>query len=201
MKIAIWMVLTGIFLVFLIVGRLLQARALFRTKVMQWTKHKKSVMSPEAAWVYRLAFILTLGIGIGEYIKAGNPVLSTNYTNWTYFGIALLLLGLNNLLNAMAARKQFFWFIQVLAPKEEIPPYSTNGIYARIRNPRDWGMLLVIAGLALVLSLKFTLVFTVLLLFATAYKVSSRDRIMLEKYGKEYISYMNRTKKLIPWVY
>lgn len=201
MKIAIWMVLTAIILLFLIVGRLLQTRALFRTKVMQWAKHHKSVMSPEASWVYKITFLLTLVVAVGEYVKLGNPVMSGEFTSTVIIGFALLALGLNNWLNAMTARKQFFWFVQVLAPKEEIPPYSTNGIYARIRNPRDWGLLLVIAGLACVLSLKFTLVFTILLLFATAYKVSSRDRIMIEKYGKEYINYMNRTKKLIPWVY
>jgi protein-S-isoprenylcysteine O-methyltransferase Ste14 len=186
---------------FCIVGRLLQARALFRTKVLQWARHRKTIISPEAKWVYGIALLLTLVVGVGEYLKAGNPVLSDVYTAGTYIGIALLLLGLNALLNAMAARKQFFWFIQVLAPKEEIQPYFTNGIYAKLRNPGDWGMLLIVAGLALVLSLKFTLIFTVLLLFATAYKVSSRDRILLEKYGREYINYMSRSKKLIPWVY
>ncbi len=201
MKIAIWMVLTGIFLLFCIVGRLLQTRALFRTKVMQWAKRRKTIVSPEAKWVYGIAFLLTLIVGVGEYWKAGNPVLSDVYTAQTYIGLAFLLLGLNKLINLMVARKQFFWFIQVLAPKEEIPPYFTNGIYAKLRNPGDWGMLLIIAGLALVLSLKFTLIFTILLLFATAYKVSSRDRILLEKYGKEYISYMNKSKKLIPWIY
>jgi protein-S-isoprenylcysteine O-methyltransferase Ste14 len=201
MKIALWMVLTGIFLVFLIVGRLLETRALFRTKVLQWAKHQKAIVSPEAKWVYVVALLLTIVVGAGEYWKAGNPVLSDVYTTGTYIGIALLLLGLNVLLNAMDARKQFFWFVQVLAPKEEIPPYSTNGIYAKLRNPRDWGMLLILAGLALALSLKFTLVFTVLLFFATVYKVSSRDRILLEKYGKEYINYMNKSKKLIPWIY
>lgn len=201
MKIAIWMVLTAIFLLFLIVGRLLQTRALFRTKVMQWAKHHKSLMSPESAWVYKLAFLLTLVVGIGEYVKLGNPLASSSYTSMNIIGLALLALGLNNWLNAMAARKQFFWFVQVLAPKEELPPYSTNGIYARIRNPRDWGMILVMAGLSAALSLKFALVFCVLLLFATAYKASSRDRILLEKYGKEYGNYMNRTKKLIPWIY
>jgi protein-S-isoprenylcysteine O-methyltransferase Ste14 len=195
------MVLTAIFLLFCIAGRLLETRALFRTKVLQWAKHQKAVMSPEAKWVYTIALLLTLAVGIGEYLKAGNPILSDTYTGMTLFGIAIILLGLNVLLNAMAARKQFFWVVQVLAPKEELPPYSTNGIYARIRNPRDWGMLLIIAGLALTLSLKFTLVFTVLLLFATAYKLSSKDRIFIEKYGREYISYMNRTKKLIPYIY
>ncbi len=201
MEVWLWIPLGALGLLFLMASAWLMFRELFRTKVLQKARHQKSQVKDEAKWVWRLTFLLTLVVGIGEYVKLGNPVTSVKYTTMTIMGLALLALGLNTWLNAMQARKQYFWFLQVLNPKEELPPYSTNGIYARVRNPRDLGLLLVVAGLACALSLKFMLVFTVLLLLATAYRVSSRDRVLIEKYGREYASYMNRSRKLIPYMY
>jgi protein-S-isoprenylcysteine O-methyltransferase Ste14 len=196
-----WMILAAIALVFLIASKLIMLRALFRTKALSWAKHKKSAVSSEAAAVWWLAFLLVLGMGIGEYFKRGNPLLDAGFTNLTHAGIALLVLGLWTWLAAMDARKQYYWYFQVLGPKEELPPYSTNGIYASIRNPRDLGLVLVLAGLSALLGLVFTLGFTVLFLFATMYRVSTRDRALIEKHGKPYIDYLRSTKKLIPYVY
>lgn len=201
MEVWLWIPLLAVAVLFLMMSIILMFRELFRTKVLQWAHHHKAQVRDEAKWVWLLTFILTLGVGISEYVKAGNPAMSTKYTAMTVIGLVLLALGLNTWLKAMVARKQFLWFLQVLEPKEELPPYSTNGIYAIVRNPRDLGLLLVVAGLACALSLKFMLVFTMLLLFATIYRVSSRDRVLIEKYGREYINYMNRTKKLIPYLY
>ncbi len=201
MEVWLWIPLAGIVVLFLLASVWLMFRELFRTAVLQWAHHHKAQVKDEAKWVWLLTFLLTLGVGIGEYAKLGNPVMSVQYTAMTIAGLVVFALGLWVWAKAMDARGQYFWFLQVLAPKEELPPYSTNGIYARVRNPRDFGLLLVVAGLACALSLKFTLVFAVLLLFATAYRVSSRDRVLIEKYGKEYANYMNRTKRLIPYIY
>ncbi len=199
--IMLWLVLVVIALVFIIVSKWLFARALFSTKVLQWAKHKKDVVRAEALWVWRIALVVTVVIAIGEYMKAGNPLLRTGFVLSTHLGLAAVILGLWTWLAAMDARKQYFWFFQVLAPKETLPPYSTNGIYGIVRNPRELGLLLVLEGLALAFGLQFTQVFIVLLLVATMYRTSSRDRVLLEKYGKEYIDYLRTNKKLIPFLY
>lgn len=199
--IALWIVLVGIVLVFLVASKLLFARALFRTKVLQWARHKKTAVSSEVLWVWRTAFALTLIVGIGEYLKAGNPVLRQTYGAGVIIGLVLLALGLCVWMLAMDARKQYFWYFQVLAPKEELSAFSTNGIYGVVRNPRELGLLLVLAGIALSFGLKFSLAFVLLFLFATIYRVGSRDRILMEKHGKEYIEHMRSSKRLIPYLY
>ncbi len=196
-----WMILAAIALIFLIASEYMVIRALFRTKALSWAKHKKSAVSSEASAVWWLAFLLVLGMGIGEYLKHGNPVLDAGFTTLTYVGTALSILGLWTWLAAMDARKQYYWYFQVLGPKEELPPYSTNGIYASIRNPRDLGLILFLAGISALLGLAFTLGFTILFLFATMYRVSTRDRALIEKHGKPYIDYMRTSKKLIPFIY
>lgn len=201
MMIAVWMVLIGIVLFFLIASKLLFARALFRTKVLQWARHQRTQVKPEALWVWRIAMLLTIVISIGEYRKLGNPIVSSEYGMLTWLGLVAIALGLWTWMAAMDARRQYFWYFQVLAPKEDLPAFSTDGVYSMVRNPRELGLLLVMAGLALAFSLLFTLVFVVLFLFATVFRANSRDRILLEKHGKAYIDYMRTSKKLIPYVY
>lgn len=199
--IALWMVLAGIALVFIVLSFILMARSLFATDALQWAKHQKTTIGSEALWVWRIMFVLAFVIGIAEYLKQGNPVLKTVFTGTTWAGAALVILGLIVWLAAMHARKQYIWCFQVLAFKEALPPYSTNGIYGAVRNPRELGLVLMMAGLALSFSLTFMLAFTVLFVFATMFRVASRDRIMLEKHGKAYIDYMRTSKRLIPYIW
>jgi len=201
MQVALWMILVAIAVLFLIGCKLMAARAMFRTKLLQWAKHAKSQVKPEAAWTWRIALLLVLAVGIGEFRKLGNPLLSAEYGLAQYLGFVLVTLGLWAWLAAMDARKQYFWFFQILSPGEKLAPYSTDGVYASVRNPRDLGLVLLVLGLALVLSLKFAVAFAVLFLLATCYRVNSRDRILIEKYGKQYIDYARSTKKLIPYLY
>jgi protein-S-isoprenylcysteine O-methyltransferase Ste14 len=195
------MVIVGIFLLFLIASKLFLARALFRTRALQWARHRKTTIKPEALWVWRITLLLVLVVGAGEFLKSGNAFTSSSFKWPVLLGFLLFVLGLWAWVGAMDARKQYFWYFQVLAPREELPAYSTNGIYGLVRNPRELGFLLVLAGLAILLGLKFATVFVIILLFATMYRVNSRDRIMIEKYGKQYIDYSRSSKKLIPFVW
>lgn len=199
--IPLWIVLAVIVLLFIIDVKLLIIKALFKTKALQWAKHRKDYVSPEALWVWRLMFALTLIVGVGEFVKAGNPIMTSTYNSLNYVGLLLLVLGLWALAAAMNSRKQYLWFWQVLGPKETIPPFTKTGIYASVRNPRELALILLLGGLAATFSLKFMLVFSVILLFATMFKASSRDRILMEKHGKQYIDYTRTSKKLIPYIY
>jgi len=202
MMIANWMILAAMILVFLIASKLLMLRALFKTRALQWAKHRKSVYKTEALMVWRVLFLLTIAIGVAEYVKHGVTLTALSAGTLAYVGFVLLALALLALLAAMNARKQYLWYFQVQGFKEELPAYSVNGIYGLIRNPRELGLLLALAGLAGVFSLQFTLIFVVLLLLpATAFRANSRDRVLLEKYGKPYIDYMRLSKKLIPYIY
>ncbi len=199
--IALWVFLAGIVLAFLIASKLLFARALFRTRVLQWAKHRKASVGVEALWVWRIALALVLVSGIGEYLKLGNPFARPVTGIGVYAGIVLLALGLYVWMLAMDARKQYYWYFQVLAPREELPVFSTNGIYGIVRNPRELGLMLVLSGCSLACGMMFTLAFTGLFLFATAYRISSRDRIMMAKHGKAYIDYTRASSRLVPFIY
>lgn len=200
--VAIWIVLAVITVFFLIISVLLLARALFRTKVLQWAKHAKRKVKNEALWTWRVAFALTIIIGVGEYVKKNNPLLSTDYTLLTILGFVLVGLSLWVAVSGLNARKQYFWFFQVLGPKEKLPAFSRTGIYATVRHPRELSILLLITGLAFTLGLKFALLMTVVILLpATMFLVSTKDRGLVDQYGKPYIEYVRNTKKLIPYIY
>jgi protein-S-isoprenylcysteine O-methyltransferase Ste14 len=57
-------------------------------------------------------------------------------------------------------------------------------------------------GLGLAFSSKFGLGFIILLFIpALIYRINKEEELMLAKFGKDYIYYMNSTKRLIPFVY
>jgi protein-S-isoprenylcysteine O-methyltransferase Ste14 len=202
MAIAIWMVLAALAAVFIIASKFLLARALFRTKVLQWARHAKRPASPEAAWSWRIALALVLVVGVGEYLKRGNPALSADLSVAAITGLFLVALSLWIAAAALDARKQYLWFWQVLGPKEELPAFSTDGPYAIVRHPRELTVLLLIAGLALTFGMTYTLILTIIVAFPAAmFFVSAKDRALMEQHGKAYIDYSRTTKKLVPFVW
>lgn len=198
----IWAVLVGIFVFFLIISTLFFLRALFKTKVLQRAQHFKRKVKSEAAWVWRIALALILLVGIGEYVKLGNPIMSSVLSMYTIFGLFLFALGFWVCTAAMDARRQYLWFWQVLGPKEQLPAFSKHKIYSTIRHPRELAILLLITGLALTFGLNYTAILTVVVLLpAIMFLVSAKDRFLIEKHGKTYIDYSRTSNKLIPYLW
>lgn len=78
----------------------------------------------------------------------------------------------------------------------------TNGIYRFIRHPMYLGFLIIFFGYSLALGSIFmtTLIsFTFLLIFKG--RIELEERILISEFGDEYMKYMERTKKLLPFLY
>jgi protein-S-isoprenylcysteine O-methyltransferase Ste14 len=78
----------------------------------------------------------------------------------------------------------------------------TRGIYRHVRHPMYLALLLYSAGQALVLpnwvaGPSYGVAFALLV----ALRVGPEERMMREEFGKEYESYMARTKRLVPGVW
>jgi len=78
----------------------------------------------------------------------------------------------------------------------------TNGLYRFIRHPMYLGFLIIFFGYSLALgSIFMTIVicFTFLLIFKN--RIDLEERLLISEFGDKYMKYMERTKKLFPFLY
>jgi protein-S-isoprenylcysteine O-methyltransferase Ste14 len=76
---------------------------------------------------------------------------------------------------------------------------TTNGIYNYIRHPIYTGLSVMMVGAEVVAGSIIFLPLLFALAIAANVQTKKEERILIEKFGKEYVSYMSRTKKLIPY--
>ncbi|MFX1388757.1 MAG: methyltransferase family protein [Promethearchaeota archaeon] len=85
---------------------------------------------------------------------------------------------------------------------EEDHQLFTEGVYKYIRNPMYSGGLIATIGFCLVFRCIITLIIMFLYTFLIyRMRIKEEERILLEKFGKEFEAYKRRTKKLIPYLY
>ncbi|MBS1840242.1 MAG: isoprenylcysteine carboxylmethyltransferase family protein [Acidobacteria bacterium] len=109
---------------------------------------------------------------------------------WTVLRIAgLALLGVGLILLTLARIQLGNSF----SMKPEATELVTHGLYARIRNPIYVFGTLVIAGLALYISMPFLLLAFLVVIPLQVVRAMAEARVLEEKFGEEYRAYRART--------
>jgi len=117
----------------------------------------------------------------------------------SYFGFILFLIGS---LLILVARAQLGRFGTAELNTEEDHQLYSEGVYKHIRNPMYSGGLIATIGFCLV----FRCIIILIIMFIYTFliyrmRIIEEERILLEKFGKEFEEYKNKTKKLIPFLY
>lgn len=77
----------------------------------------------------------------------------------------------------------------------------TTGPYKFLRHPIYSGMILMLIGTFLYYGTLIVLVIFAIASVTIAWRIGKEEKIMTGLFGKKYIDYMKRTKRLIPWIY
>ena len=77
----------------------------------------------------------------------------------------------------------------------------TPGIYATIRHPSYLGLLMTVAGWALVFRSGVGLIIAALFVPIILGRIRAEERLLASQFGAEYEAYRARTSHLIPGVY
>lgn len=148
----------------------------------------------ESFWVIVIAYLICFVVILGEFVKFPPTV-----TYYRYVGVGLFFIG--GFLRMLARRElnKFFTF-QVMI--QEGHKLIKKGLYRYVRHPSYLGNILVMLGIALSLSRIFGVV-VVLVFFVPAvlFRIGGEEKMLIEEFGKDYLNYMQKTKKLIPFIY
>jgi protein-S-isoprenylcysteine O-methyltransferase len=116
-----------------------------------------------------------------------------------YAGLALMAAGLVLRLLAVYQLGAFFVPEVTIQPGQRL---MDRGLYRFLRHPSYTGSLLTILGYGLVLTNGLSLAIMLLLPgMAFAFRMRVEEAALLAAFGEEYRRYMERTKRLIPYVY
>jgi protein-S-isoprenylcysteine O-methyltransferase Ste14 len=143
---------------------------------------------------------ILVSITVGVYLAMLGIGRFNIYVRETYFiGLFFILAGL--LLRWIAIfqlRKYFTVHVSIREDHQLIQ----KGLYRYLRHPSYSGSLLSFLGLALVFNnwLTFLIIFLPILL-AFLYRISVEEAELRKSFGKNYLGYAHRTKKLIPRIY
>jgi len=77
----------------------------------------------------------------------------------------------------------------------------TTGLYGVIRHPRYLGLLVLLAGSALVYRSWIGLAADLLLLVALLWRISDEEKLLHREFGAEWEAYCRRTRRLLPRIW
>ena len=139
---------------------------------------------------------ITFSVSIGVFIAFAYPM----FDEARYFtGVVLLIVGIVIRFYAMFSLKIFFTSDVSIHHDHKL---ISNGLYSKVRHPSYSGNLLSFLGLALALGNWFSLlIIFVPVLIVFLYRIKIEEKVLVNNFKDEYISYKKKTKKLIPYVY
>jgi len=113
-------------------------------------------------------------------------------------GLGLFFIGIS--IRRVAKRtlgKYYSYGLRTLQKHELIK----HGIYRYIRHPAYLAMLIYSLAVPLIFSSLYGFLLMSGLIPCTLYRIKIEESMLLEKFGKEYLEYMKKTKKMIPLIY
>lgn len=117
----------------------------------------------------------------------------------SFIGLGVIITGMLFRFIAVFSLGKFFT-VDVTIRKDH--KLKDDGLYGIIRHPSYTGSLLSFIGFGISLNNWLSLaVVTIILFFSFVRRISVEERALTKEFGDEYIQYIKRTKKLIPFIY
>lgn len=143
-------------------------------------------------------FLLILTYYESKFIISKYFVFWNNFVI-SYFGILIYII---SGIIVIVSRKQLGRYGSGSLVIEDNHKLITKGMYRYIRHPMYLGGLLSPIGTGLVFRTLIMPVLVLILYFLVfKHRMDLEERILTSEFGEEYLSYMKRTKRLIPFFY
>jgi protein-S-isoprenylcysteine O-methyltransferase Ste14 len=115
-----------------------------------------------------------------------------------YLGIVIIILGIIVRQWSIAVLGRFF---SPTIGVQEGQRVVETGPYRLVRHPSYTGVLLILVGVGLAFQ-SLAAILVILLMFSVAYghRINEEEEVLVSELGEEYVKYMKRTKRLIPYI-
>jgi len=175
-------------------NKIIQFSFKYQPKSLKFRLPKIKAVEKESFAFFMLSLFICLALIIAEFIMSPPEITISNYIGAGIVFFAGLLQ-----ISARTALHQFFTLQVIIQENHKL---IRSGPYHVIRHPGYLALFLFLFGLGISFSATFGLILLFLLFVpAMLYRIVKEEELMLAEFGKDYIYYMNSTKKLIPYLY
>jgi protein-S-isoprenylcysteine O-methyltransferase Ste14 len=139
---------------------------------------------------------LYVSIVIAFFLAVNNTAMLSHW--FFYLGIVLIVVGIIVRQWAIFTLGRFFTLTVGIQKNQKVVDY---GPYRFIRHPSYLGLLIALLGIGVALqSWEGVLAIMVISGLAIGYRIYIEEKVMVLELGDDYVQYMKRTKRLIPYV-
>ncbi len=129
------------------------------------------------------------------------PLAILLFPHTIIMNIVIVILMITGLAISIIARRTLGRNWSSVAAIKKDHELITTGLYHYVRNPIYTGMLLMFLGTALSFDTLSAGIGFLFLLLVIWIKLKQEEMLLIEHFGGEYLSYKNRTKMLIPFIW
>jgi protein-S-isoprenylcysteine O-methyltransferase Ste14 len=116
-----------------------------------------------------------------------------------YLGLFLIASGMIFRFVSILSLGKFFTVDVTIRDDHKI---KKDGLYRLIRHPSYTGSILSFIGFGISLNNWISLfIISLPVIFAMLHRIKVEEKLLVARFGKEYIDYMKKTFRLIPWIY
>jgi protein-S-isoprenylcysteine O-methyltransferase Ste14 len=163
-----------------------------RSKSKITTSNDKSSLR----WLYGL---ITVGYALSFSIGATKIGRIYYWNTFFAIGMVLFVIGFMIRIHSLLTLKQYFTYSVAKVENHKI---IETGLYKFIRHPGYLGQIIIFVGISTSISNWLSiLVMMISITFGYLYRIKVEERFMVEQLGEEYLSYQERTKRLLPMIF
>jgi protein-S-isoprenylcysteine O-methyltransferase Ste14 len=147
-----------------------------------------------SGFLFGIGMLISLGIG---YYFAKNDIALL--PSWTFFiGIIVVFLGITVRQWSIAVLGRFFSPMVGIQDGQQV---IDHGPYRLVRHPSYTGYLMILIGIGFMLQ-SWGAVLVILMTWSIVfgYRIKVEEKVLISNLGYEYIKYIEKTKRLIPYI-
>jgi len=143
-----------------------------------------------------LIFVIGLLVAMWDFIQLQKAIWTLGLLN----GVGLAVFVGGTVLRQVGKRtlgRSYSYGLRTLKDQKLIQ----HGVYRHIRHPITLAAIIYTPAIPLVLSSLYGFLVMLGIVPLFLYRIGIEEKMLIEKFGPEYIQYMKRTKRLIPLIY
>ena len=143
-----------------------------------------------------LIFVIGLLVAVWDFIQLQKAIWTLGLLN----GVGLAVFVGGTVLRQVGKRtlgRSYSYGLRTLKDQKLIQ----HGVYRHIRHPITLAAIIYTPAIPLVLSSLYGFLVMLGIVPLFLYRIGIEEKMLIEKFGPEYVEYMKRTRKLIPFLY